>query len=156
MAPATGWGTIPVSSSMTIDALLIWSRNSTERPPPRKTSLISMAPVRAAAVVGPATCEPGGGESATGNASLGRRACHSTAEKPKLHREGRAKEQVKPHRQGHGGRQGGKQPHRQGRGGRGGESKITIERGRDHGSRVPHPSSLHPSILIIPQCPGVP
>ena len=45
IATAIACGTIPVSSSMTIDALLIWSRNSTERPPPRKTSLISMAPV---------------------------------------------------------------------------------------------------------------
>src|SRR5688572_24955981 len=38
-------GTMPASASMTIDAWLIWSRNSTERPPPRKTSFTSRAPV---------------------------------------------------------------------------------------------------------------
>ena len=45
MAAATGCGTIPAPSSMTMVALLIWSRNSTDLPPPRKTSLMSIAPV---------------------------------------------------------------------------------------------------------------
>src|SRR5262245_23651929 len=43
MRAATGRGTIPVSASMTMHALLSQSRNSTERAPPRKTSLMSMA-----------------------------------------------------------------------------------------------------------------
>src|SRR5688572_16933656 len=43
MRQPSSWGTMPASHNMTMEALLISSRNSTERPPPRKTSLMSSA-----------------------------------------------------------------------------------------------------------------
>src|SRR4051794_11141481 len=44
MARAVACGTSPLSASITMDDLLMLSRNSTDRPPPRKISLMSFAP----------------------------------------------------------------------------------------------------------------